>query len=676
MKTWSDSIRHLKGIGSAKEAQFAQLGIFTIQDLFFHFPFRYDDLSVREIHTIQDQEKVSLQGKIVSPPVLSYFGKRKSRLHFRLGLPDGQVVGVTYFNQPFLKKNLELGQEVVAYGKWQSDKQSLLGMKLIRQEKAQEGLAGVYPSIKGLRQATIAQAVKDAFDLYGDTIIELVPTVFNEMYKLLPLRQAIYALHFPQREDIREEAKRKMIYTEFFLYQFRLQSTFRNEENVQGIEMQYDLNQIKEIIQTLPFHPTHSQQIAVNEIFKDLKQGRLMRRMLQGDVGSGKTLVAFLSVFAAVTAGYQVALMVPTEILAQQHYYGFERLFSQYGYKARVLVSNLKTKEKQEILSGLASGEIAFVIGTHALIQENVHFNQLGLVMIDEQHRFGVGQRQALLDKGQAGAHLLQMTATPIPRSLALTVYGEMSVSTITELPAGRKPIATYFIQGDGLEEVYARIEEEVQQGHQIYYVLPLIDVSEAIQDVDSVMEVSETIRNQFGQVQVGVLHGSLTKEEQVEVMSAFKENKLQILVATTMVEVGVDVPNATVIVIQSAERFGLAQLHQLRGRVGRSHLPSYCYLVGNPTTDQGQRRLEIMTESQDGFYLSQEDLKIRGAGDLMGRHQSGIPQFYFANIIEDQHILTIARKDVGKLLNGQIEMSDQEANILKNWQIQKKIEL
>lgn len=673
---WLDSIMNLKGIGPVKEQQFAQLGIFTIQDLLFHFPFRYDDLSIRELHTIQDQEKVSLKGTIVSPPVLSYFGARKSRLHFRLSLTDGQVVGVTYFNQPFLKKNLELGQEVIAYGKWQSDKQTLLGMKLMKQEKAQDGLAGVYPSVKGLRQSVIGQAVKDAFDTYGAYIPELIPSVYNEAYQLHPLKDAIYGLHFPQEEAGRAQAKRKIIYTEFFLYQFRLQSSLNKEENQEGIKMAYDLSEIKTVIEGLPFQPTQSQREAVNEIYKDLKRGRLMRRMLQGDVGSGKTLVAFLSVLAALTSGYQVALMVPTEILAQQHGEGFRRLFGQFGYEATVLVSNIKSKEKQRILTGLDSGDISFVIGTHALIQENVCFNHLGLIIIDEQHRFGVAQRQALLDKGQAGAHLLQMTATPIPRSLALTVYGEMAVSTISELPAGRKPIETQFIGGEEIDRVYDRIQIELGKRHQIYYVLPLIDASEAIQEVDSVMEISKELKDRFPQAQVGVLHGDLSKEDQVEVMSAFKENELQILVATTMVEVGVDIPNATVIVIQSAERFGLAQLHQLRGRVGRSDLPSYCYLVGNPTTDQGKRRLEIMTESQDGFYLSQEDLKIRGAGDLMGRSQSGIPQFHFANIIEDQHILSIARKDVRAMLKGETKISPEEYTNLMTWQKQQKIEL
>lgn len=673
---WLDSISNLKGLGPVKVQQLAQLNIFTIKDIMFHFPFRYEDMQVRDLNAILDQEKVTLKGIVVSPPVVNYFGGKKSRLSFRFAVSDTEVIQVIFFNQPYLKKSIELGQEKLIYGKWQSNQQSLLAMKVVQVETSEEVFSGVYLTTKGIKQTTIKKVVAQAFDQYRELIPELIPEFLNDKYRMISLRDALYYLHFPNNEQQKKQATRKIIFFEFFMYQWRLLKQTQMDHQDQGVRIYYDVEQLKQMIHSLPYELTKAQKKVINEICYDLMSPYPMKRMLQGDVGSGKTLVAFLAMIAAVQAGYQTALMVPTEILARQHTESFNQSFEVMGLHAECLVSNIKTQEKRQLIEGLESGRIRLIIGTHALIQENIRFKQLGLVIIDEQHRFGVGQRQALIEKNEQKVNLLQMTATPIPRSLAMTVYGEMAVSTIDELPGGRKPITTKRVNIDEIETVYSKIEEELSNGHQVYYVLPLIDESEAMQSVDNVLEIAETLSGRFTQYKVDVLHGQLDKLEQETVMERFKHNESQILVATTMVEVGVNVPNATIIVIQSAERFGLAQLHQLRGRVGRSDLPSFCYLIGKPTTEQGESRLDIMTQSQDGFYISQEDLKIRGMGDLLGRNQSGIPQFKYANIIEDQHILKVARDEVKKILAEPYTITDDEFNLLDQWSNEQIIEI
>ena len=677
MQDWNAPIKTLKGVGATREKAFMQLGIQTVQQLFYHFPFRYEMIQARDLATILDQEKVTLRGKVVTPPVVNYFGGRKSRVSFKLAVSEHDVIQVAFFNQPYLKQAIELGQERAVYGKWQSNKQTLLGMKLIALPQSEDEFAPVYHSVKGLKQSAISKTIETAFDEYQSTIPEILPAYLNEKYRLMPLPQALYAMHFPQNQEDSHQAKRKIIFQEFFLYQWRLLSNLEQAEHQRGVQVHYDITQLKAWIEALPYTLTQAQKQVVNEVCRDLMQAAPMRRMVQGDVGSGKTLVAFLAMLATYSGGYQAALMAPTEILAKQHAEGFNRLFEPVGLNMALLTSAMPTAEKRAVLAGLADGTIHFVVGTHALIQEQVNFAQLGLIVIDEQHRFGVGQRQALLEKNnQAVVNLLQMTATPIPRSLAMTLYGEMHVSTIDEMPKGRQPITTTWVKEEALEQVYDHMESELAKGHQIYYVLPLIESSEHLEQIENVLEVAERLTQLLPAYQVEVLHGQLSKDEQVQAMQRFKRNEAQVLVATTMVEVGVDVPNATLIVIQSAERFGLAQLHQLRGRVGRSELASYCYLIANPTTEQGQQRMEIMVASQDGFVISQEDMKIRGMGDLLGRSQSGVPQFHYANLIEDGHILQVARQEVKQLLKTVDLLEEEEIQALQAWTKQQQIEI
>lgn len=669
-KSWLDSLVELKGVGPVKVQQFQQIGIYNIRDLFFHFPFRYEDVQVRDIETILDQEKITLKGKVVSEPVVQYFGRNKSRLNFRFAVTDHDIISVTFFNQPYLKNSIRLGEVRAIYGKWQSSQQNLLGMKMIKQAENDQDFSPIYRTTKGLRQPQIIQAINQAFEEYRAYIPEIIPSYLNDKYQMLPLDQALFQMHFPMNQEQSKQAQRKIIFQEFFLFQWRLQLATQRQRLLSGTRIHYEVEELKEVIKSLPYDLTNAQKKAVNEICYDLMANYPMRRMLQGDVGSGKTLVAFLAMIATVIAGYQASLLVPTEILAKQHVKNFNRLFEAIGLRAELFVSVMNTAEKRQIIDGLSSGRIRLVIGTHALIQDSIHFKNLGLAIIDEQHRFGVGQRQAMLNKGQSehSVNLLQMTATPIPRSLALSLYGELSVSTIDELPNGRKAITTVLADENNIDSVYDAVEAELDKGHQVYYVLPLIESSEHMEEIENVLEVAEKLTHRFFNYQVDVLHGQLDKGQQQIVMDKFSRNDTQILVATTMVEVGVDVANATVIVIQSAERFGLAQLHQLRGRVGRSDLPSYCYLIAKPTTEQGKARMEIITQHQDGFLISQEDLKIRGMGDVLGRNQSGLPQFHYANLFEDQHILSVAREEVNELLKHPEKLLEDERRILNTW--------
>lgn len=647
---WLDTVTQIKGVGPAKAKLLQQLGIYTVKDLLFHFPFRFEDIQIRDVTTILDQEKVTLKGRVVTPPVVQYYGGRKNRLSFKLAVDEHNVIQVSFFNQAYLKQSIQLGQDKAIYGKWQSDRQVLLGMKMVNGNQEGSEFAPVYRSTQGLKQQAIVQVIQEAFKVYRNTIPELLPQSINDKYRMISLADALYQMHFPENEAERQQAKRKIIFQEFFLYQWRLQLSAQRQRQEVGVRVYYDVTELKEVIAQLPYTLTNAQKTAVNEICYDLMAPYPMRRLLQGDVGSGKTLVAFITMIAAAQAGFQTAFMVPTEILAKQHVESFNRIFEPIGLHSELLVSAMTAADKRNTLEGLHRGRIRIVIGTQALIQEAVQFKQLGYVIIDEQHRFGVGQRQALLEKGTNSiVNLLQMTATPIPRSLAMSVYGELSVSTIDERPKGRQPIQTQLIAEEEIEQVYESMRRELTKGHQVYYVLPLIESSEHLEQIENVMEIADKLKTVFPQYQVGTLHGQLDKVSQQAVMDEFTHNRVQILVATTMVEVGVDVPNATVIVIQSAERFGLAQLHQLRGRVGRSELASYCYLIANPTTEQGKSRMQIMVEQQDGFIISQEDLKNRGMGDILGRAQSGLPQFHYANIFEDGHILQVARQEVAE---------------------------
>lgn len=640
----SDLVTNLPGVGEKRAESLKSLGITTIEQLLTHYPFRYEDIKARSLAEIQDQEKVTLRGIVVSPAVLSRFGYKKSRLQFRM-MQDHDVFQVSFFNQPFLKDKILLSEEIAVYGKWDAKKKSLTGMKILSSGQ-QEDFAPIYHVNKSIRQTTLVQLIKAALEKYGDWIEENLPQELLTKYRLLSRKEAIYAMHFPKDTNEHHQAKRRIIFEEFFIFQMQIQGLkYAQKSEKNGLMLSYDVEKLKAFITQLPFELTTAQKRVTNEICRDMLSQKHMQRLLQGDVGSGKTVIAAICMYAAVTAGFQSALMVPTEILAQQHAQSLQQLFDKTDVQLALLTGSTKAKEREKILAGLKDGSLDIVIGTHALIQDDVDFSHLGLVITDEQHRFGVNQRKILREKGWR-PDVLFMTATPIPRTLAITAYGEMDVSIIDELPAGRIPIETRWVLPKQLDATLSWAKSELAKGHQMYVICPLIEESESL-DVENAVKIYEELSQFYApDYQVGLLHGRMKNAEKEAMMQRFQENELQILVSTTVIEVGVNVPNATTMLIIDADRFGLAQLHQLRGRVGRGNQASYCILLANPKNETGKERMKIMTETNNGFILSEKDLALRGPGEVFGQRQSGLPVFGFADIVNDAHILQVAQEE------------------------------
>ncbi|MGF2145215.1 ATP-dependent DNA helicase RecG [Vagococcus fluvialis] len=658
MDELNQSVAWLKGVGPKKSEVLNSLGIKTVYDLLTYYPFRYDDIQEKSLDEIQDQEKVVLKGTVLAEPVVSYYGFKKSRLVFRM-MTEQAVIGVTFFNQPFLKSKINASEEIAIYGKWDGRRKALTGMKVLATQEEELDFSPIYHVNKQIRQKTLVDLIKQTWELYGHLLPENLPEWLTSKYRLMPKRQAAYAMHFPETIEENRLAKRRLAFEEFFLFQLKMIQLKKQETSKDlGKTIMYDVKVLKEFIKTLPFELTGAQKRVVNEICADLRSQEHMHRLLQGDVGSGKTIVAAIALYAVVSEGLQGALMVPTEILAEQHMESLTDVFSKTDVKVGLLTSSTKTVERRQILADLASGEMDIIVGTHSLIQDDIIFNDLSLAIIDEQHRFGVNQRKALREKGNQ-ADVLFMTATPIPRTLAITAYGEMDVSIIDELPAGRIPIETRWILPKQVDSVLTWLNSQLKNGQQVYVICPLIEESEML-DVKNATEIYEHLKQFFEpNFKVGLLHGKMKSQEKDEIMTEFKDNDMQILVSTTVIEVGVNVPNATTMMIMDADRFGLAQLHQLRGRVGRGSLASYCILVANPKSDQGKERMKIMTETTDGFVLSQKDLEMRGPGDFFGSKQSGLPEFKVGDIVADEMILETARVEATQLIETDDWMND-----------------
>lgn len=658
MDELNQSVAWLKGVGPKKSEVLNSLGIKTVYDLLTYYPFRYDDIQEKSLDEIQDQEKVVLKGTVLAEPVVSYYGFKKSRLVFRM-MTEQAVIGVTFFNQPFLKSKINASEEIAIYGKWDGRRKALTGMKVLATQEEELDFSPIYHVNKQIRQKTLVDLIKQTWELYGHLLPENLPEWLTSKYRLMPKRQAAYAMHFPETIEENRLAKRRLAFEEFFLFQLKMIQLKKQETSKDlGKSIMYDVTVLKEFIKTLPFELTGAQKRVVNEICADLRSQEHMHRLLQGDVGSGKTIVAAIALYAVVSEGLQGALMVPTEILAEQHMESLTDVFSKTDVKVGLLTSSTKTAERRQILADLASGEMDIIVGTHSLIQDDIIFNDLSLAIIDEQHRFGVNQRKALREKGNQ-ADVLFMTATPIPRTLAITAYGEMDVSIIDELPAGRIPIETRWILPKQVDSVLTWLNSQLKNGQQVYVICPLIEESEML-DVKNATEIYEHLKQFFEpNFKVGLLHGKMKSQEKDEIMTEFKDNDMQILVSTTVIEVGVNVPNATTMMIMDADRFGLAQLHQLRGRVGRGSLASYCILVANPKSDQGKERMKIMTETTDGFVLSQKDLEMRGPGDFFGSKQSGLPEFKVGDIVADEMILETARVEATQLIETDDWMND-----------------
>ncbi|HEM6303563.1 TPA: ATP-dependent DNA helicase RecG [Streptococcus suis] len=663
MKSLSDYLLVLPGIGPKSAEKFLKVGIHTIEDLLTYFPFRYEDFESKSILDLQDGEKAVVVGSVVSPANVQYYGYKRNRLRFSIKQGD-LVVSVSFFNQPYLADKIVMGQEIAIWGKWDKAKASLTGMKMLAQ--VSEDLQPVYHVAQGISQSNLVKAIKSAMDLgYLELLEENLPTVLLEKYRLLNRKQAVFAMHFPVNLGEYRQALRRIKFEELFYFQVQLQLLKDSNKNVSnGLKIDYDSIKVDQQIEELPFELTAAQANALSEILADMQSSSHMNRLLQGDVGSGKTVVAGLAMFAAVSAGMQAAIMVPTEILAEQHYQSFRQFFPDLSIA--LLTGRMKVAERRAALEAISDGQVDMIVGTHALIQESVSYHQLGLVVTDEQHRFGVKQRRLFREKG-ANPDVLMMTATPIPRTLAITAFGDMDVSIINQLPAGRKPIITRWVKHQQLPTVLEWLEKELKSGAQVYFISPLIEESEAL-DLKNAIDLQAELQAYFGsQVTVDLLHGKMKNDEKDAIMQAFKDRKSDILVSTTVIEVGVNVPNATVMVIMDADRFGLSQLHQLRGRVGRGHKQSYAILVANPKTESGKERMKIMTETTDGFILAEADLKMRGSGEIFGTRQSGLPEFQVANIVEDYPILEEARRVASQIVSEENWQENPNWSVLLN---------
>ncbi|MFC4320219.1 ATP-dependent DNA helicase RecG [Litchfieldia salsa] len=646
------SVSDIKGIGEETSVQLGEMNIFTIGDLIEYLPYRYEDYQLRDLAEVKHDERVTVEGQIHSQPLLTYYAKKKSRLTFRV-LVGRYLINAICFNQPYMKNKLTLHETVTITGKWDQHRQTITVNELhVGPNVKQQSIEPVY-SIKGdLSVKGMRRFITIALKQYGEQITENLPTPLLQKYKLLPKKEAIRIMHFPSNHQELKQARRRFVYEEFLLFQLKMQALRKFEREASaGTPLQFQESKVASFISGLPFPLTNAQERVKKEILHDLKSPYRMNRLLQGDVGSGKTVIAAIALYAAVLSKTQGALMVPTEILAEQHAHSLKELFNKTDVCVELLTSSIKGKKRKDILARLEAGSVHILVGTHALIQDEVVFKKLGLVITDEQHRFGVGQRKILREKGE-NPDVLFMTATPIPRTLAITVFGEMDVSIIDELPAGRKSIETYWAKLSMLDRIINFIEKELAKGRQAYVICPLIEESEKL-DVQNAIDVHSMLSLHFqGKWNIGLMHGRLSSDEKEEVMKSFSENVVQLLVSTTVVEVGVNVPNATLMVIYDAERFGLSQLHQLRGRVGRGSEQSYCILLSDPKSEVGKERMRIMTETNDGFVLSEKDLELRGPGDFFGRKQSGVPEFKVADMVHDYRALEVAREDANKLIN------------------------
>ena len=656
-------VTDLKGVGTKTAAALGSLGIYSIYDLLFYFPFRYDELQTLPLDQIMDGQKVMLKGIVATEAFVSRFGYKKTRLSFKMRI-DHDVIMVNFFNQPWLKNKIEIGQEVAIYGKYNVARQSLTAFKFVAAKENDSGMAPIYPVNRHVKQKKLVDLINVAIDDFIDQVQDIVPEKLRQEYRLLKDQVIIEKMHHPKNSHEAELAKRSAIFREFFIFELQLALLTRNDGKQMGYAKKYDLTEIAQLTKSLPFELSDDQKHVVNEIFADMHSDGQMRRLLQGDVGSGKTVVAVYAIFAAIIAGYQAALMVPTEILATQHFKKIDELLRPLGVRVALLTGNTKTLERREIYRELTDGTINVVIGTHALIQDSVIFKKLGLVIIDEQHRFGVGQRQALINKGDQ-PDILAMTATPIPRTLALTVYGDMTVSEIHHLPAGRKPIISTWKTSSQMKEVYRQMQEQLNQGFQIYAVTPLITESETL-DLKNAEELHEKLSHDFPDQKVVLLHGQMPGAQKDEIMAAFAAGEINILVTTSVIEVGVDVANANMMVIYNADRFGLSQLHQLRGRIGRGQTQSYCVFLADPKTDSGKARMKIIASTNDGFKLAEEDLKMRGEGDLFGKAQSGLPEFRVGDVVNNYNTLVVAQKEARALVAADPDLSDPGHKALK----------
>ena len=636
------ALKDIKGVGPRALTLLSKIGINTVDDLVCHYPFRYEFLVRGNLAETNDGNHIIIDGKIESSPILVRFKAGLNKMNFRLVTASG-VVGVSIFNRAFLKSQLTVGTTVTVIGKFDKPKNVITASEIKMESLSNKvKIEPVYHLTSGLTNKNMALYINMALLSQSKEIHDSIPLKYQEKYNFSNKRMALNIVHNPPSKEKLKEAMIRLKYEELFEFMFKI--NYLKEENKKsnsGIARSIDKTKVEDFISKLPYELTKDQNTAVNTIIKDLESKSRMNRLLQGDVGSGKTIVSFIAMYANYLSGYQSALMAPTEILATQHFSNLKDIFKDYNLNMALLTGSTSKKEKDLIYEELKNGDMDIIVGTHALIQDDVTYHNLGLVITDEQHRFGVNQRANLQNKGQK-PDTLYMSATPIPRTYALTIYGDMDVSTIKTRPKGRKKIKTVVKTNKEIKDVLEMMYEELKQGHQIYVIAPLIEESEN-SDLTNVNDLKEKMTLAFGsKYKIDLVHGKMASAAKELIMNEFLQNKVQILISTTVIEVGVDVPNATMMVIFNAERFGLSTLHQLRGRVGRSELQSSCILI----SDNDTKRLEIMENTNDGFEISEEDFKLRGHGDLFGTKQSGDMTFKIADLKADYKILLQARED------------------------------
>ena len=666
--------KYIKGVGPNRIKQLNKLDIYTLNDVINYYPRGYEDRGVKKnISDLVDGEEALIEAKCVSK--MQEIKIRKNMSIYKLIVRDETATcTLTWFNAFYLKNRFKVGETYKFFGKVKRRINQIEIMTPIFDSEDTNKNTGriipIYPSILELSQNNLRKIIENAL-IEVKELPETLPDYLIKEYKIMSKTEATKQIHFPDNFQKYNEARKRLVFEELLIMQLALLAFKNNYNNgKEGIEFSKEAK-MSEIINKLPFKLTNAQTRVLEEIDKDMESNKSMNRLLQGDVGSGKTAVAMCAAYKAVRSGYQVAVMVPTAILAKQHYENFKKILEPCNIKCELLVSGTTKKQKEKILEQLKNGEINIIIGTHALLQENVEFCNLGLVITDEQHRFGVRQRSIINSKGK-NPDILVMSATPIPRTLALILYGDLDISIIDELPPNRQKIDTFAVTPSKEERVNNFIKQQLNEGRQAYIVCPLVEESETI-NAKSVLEIAEKYKNEtFKEYRVEYIHGKLNKKDKDAIMEKFKNGEIDVLISTTVIEVGVDVPNSTIMVIENAERFGLATLHQLRGRVGRGKYKSYCILKYKGNGEQTRERMKIMVETNDGFKISEKDLELRGSGEFFGTKQHGIPEFKIANLFQDIEMLKSIQSLAIKILNDD-ENLEKEKNIKLKEQIKDK---
>ena len=643
-------LSEIKGLGPKTLDYLKNININNIDDLVNYYPYRHDIIILNDIRDAYDKQSVIIECIVDSVPLTRRFRANMTSLTFR-AMSSKKMIAVVIFNRAFLKTHIHPGDTVTVIGKYDALKNTVIASDIKFEKLVNGSIESVYHLTSGLTSKALKKYINEALLTY-DNYIDYIPDYLNEKYGFINKKEAVNLIHNPKNEDDVKKALVKLKYEELFEFMFKINYLKEiNKENKSGYIRNIDPEDVNDFIRTLPFELTPDQDTAIEEIYKDMTSSRRMNRMLQGDVGSGKTIVSVIAAYINHLSHHQTALMAPTEVLAYQHYDTIKGLLASTNMRVELLVGSMKKKEKDEIVEKLKNGKIDLIIGTHALLSDNVEFKNLRLVITDEQHRFGVNQRANLKNKGLL-PDTLYMSATPIPRTFALTIYGDMDITNIKTKPKGRKEIKTIIKSEKELISVYEMMKSEIDNNHQVYIVSPLIEDKDEVLDLTTVNEIKRNIELYFkGKVKSAIMHGKLSKNDKDKIMEDFKSGKTNILISTTVIEVGIDVKNATLMVIFDAERFGLATLHQLRGRVGRNEYDSTCVLIG----DENNERLKVLSESNDGFYITEKDYEMRGEGDLFGVKQSGDMEFKVSNLHQDMKILLQARDDSKEFLMNNI---------------------